>query len=87
MKETMELLDFAIAATKDVKEAKSDDGKISTIEWFQIIASNAGEAYFALEGIDKIEDEVKAASREDLEMVAKKAMELASMFFQPTAGK
>ena len=81
----MELLDFAIAATKDVKEAHADDGKISTVEWFSIIAQNAPEAYRAIEGIDKIDDEVKAASREDLEMVAKKSIEWAQMFFKKPA--
>jgi hypothetical protein len=77
IKETKELYQFLSNSIDDLVKHKSDDGKISAAEWIQTVAVNAPAAVKAFVGIDKIDDEFKDASEEELKELALLGADLA----------
>lgn len=75
IKESLEVLDFAIAALHDAAEAK--EGGLSAFEIVKLAISNAPAAVKAAMGADQIVVEMKDLDSEEAKLVADKGIELA----------
>ena len=77
IKETSEVFDFLTKAVSDIDGHKDDDGKISSLEWAQVVMTNAPGALAAVRGIDQIDDEIKDLDEAEAKELAGKGMALA----------
>lgn len=74
IEESMDVLEFADALFLKMHEAKSDDGKISTMEVVSMMISTMPESISAASGSGDIDDELKELSQEERDLLLKKAM-------------
>lgn len=74
IKESVEMLDFAIAALNDAAVAKEDG--ISALEVVKLAIQNAPAAVRAAMGADQIPAELGDLDKEELKIIADKAIEL-----------
>ena len=77
IKETKEVLDFVESVLSDLKQHKSDDGKISMSEWMQTAMSNTPSAVKAFMGVDKVDDELKDLDEAEIKELALRGVSLA----------
>lgn len=74
IKETVEILDFAIAVLKDAATAREDG--LSTIEFIKIAISNAPAGIRAAIGAGDVVEEMKDLDSAELKVLADKGVEL-----------
>jgi len=80
LKETKELHSVIVEILDDVKSHREDDGKISTTEWIKLAMDNAPEAVTGFRGIDKIDDELKDLTDDEIKEVALMGVTLMKSF-------
>lgn len=69
--ETKDVLDLLDMFLDEAKEALDDDGKIDMMECVEAAIQSAPKAVAAFAGIDKVDDEMKDLTKEELnELVA-----------------
>lgn len=76
-KDTMDVIHLLNAVTKEIEENLSDDGEISKLEVLKSAFDLADETLAAIEGVENIDDEIKALEGEELKKVAGEAIHAA----------
>lgn len=74
--ETSELLDFLTLAVEEIGKYRSDDGKISVIEWAQAAMKLAPKTLGAFTGLEQVDDEVKDLDSAETKALAAKGLAL-----------
>lgn len=78
VKESMEVLDFALSVVEELKGHMADDGKLDMMEVGQALMANVPEAVRAVLGADEVPEEVSGASEEEQKLLLEKAGKLAA---------
>lgn len=76
VKNTVEILDAAIAGAKKAKEVMAD-GQVTWVEGLQTAITMAPEVFRAIGGADQVPAELKNVDKAELELLAGKGIELA----------
>jgi hypothetical protein len=85
--ETKDVHAFAIKFLQQLAEHKQDDGKIDAGEWMQTAITTAPAGAKALLGVQRVDDELKDLTDDELKEVAKMGVEVMQAvlaFFMPS---